>query len=348
MPKITVLIGIYNCAPTLPEALDSLLAQTCQDFKIVLCDDGSTDDTAAVVQRFQQQFSLTADGVVGYATWYKISYIYVAVKKLAELGSEGEVPNQDSVGNAEGAFPGTNLTVGSSGTAVRQVQYWLNTVRGYIDGLPLLAVDGQYGTATAEAVRIFQRWAGLTADGIVGPATWNKLYREFSSVILEEDTELGYVTEYPGTALRQGSRSAAVRTLQFWLLVISDEYPQVPAIEVDGSYGPATAAAVRAFQQVFGLTADGVVSGQLWECAETYPHLTSVTYEGNGSPLMLSVQKELGVPTPTGIIGSGTIAMLQGWLYLHGYSCAADKAGVLGDATARAVQQSLNDGRWKA
>lgn len=117
------------------------------------------------------------------------------------------------------------------------------------------------------------------------------------------------------------------------------------ALDVDGYLGPQS---VAEWQRQRGLTADGVVSGQLWECAETYPHLTSVTYEGDGSPLMLSVQKELGVPDPTGIIGSGTIAMLQGWLYLHGYSCAADKAGVLGDATARAVQQSLNDGRWKA
>ncbi len=221
-------------------------------------------DTAAVVRRFQRQFNLTADGVVGYSTWYKISYIYVAVKKLAELGSEGEFPNQDSVGNAEGNFPGTNLTIGSSGTSVRLVQYWLNTVRGYIEGLPLLTIDGNYGQATAAAVRTFQTWAGLTADGIVGPATWNALYREFSSVILEENTELGYVTEYPGTPLRQGSRGSAVRTLQFWLLVVSDEYPQVPAIEVDGSYGPATTAAVRAFQQAFGLTADGVVGPATW------------------------------------------------------------------------------------
>lgn len=221
-------------------------------------------DTAAVVRRFQQQFNLSADGVVGYSTWYKISYIYVAVKKLAELGSEGEFPNQDSVGNAEGSFPGTNLTLGSSGTAVRQIQYWLNTVRGYIPGLPLLTIDGSFGPATAAAVRTFQTWAGLTADGIVGRATWNALYREFASVILEENTELGYVTEYPGTALRQGSRGSAVRTLQFWLLVVSDEYSQIPAIEVDGSFGPATTAAVRAFQQVFGLTVDGVVGPATW------------------------------------------------------------------------------------
>ena len=51
MTRISVLMGIYNCAPTLQEALDSLYAQTFQDFKIILCDDGSKDDTLAIAER---------------------------------------------------------------------------------------------------------------------------------------------------------------------------------------------------------------------------------------------------------------------------------------------------------
>lgn len=50
MERISVLMGIYNCAPTLQEALDSLYAQTYQGFKIILCDDGSTDDTLKVAE----------------------------------------------------------------------------------------------------------------------------------------------------------------------------------------------------------------------------------------------------------------------------------------------------------
>lgn len=45
MPKISVIMGIYNCASTLQEALDSLYAQTYQDFEIILCEDGSKDNT---------------------------------------------------------------------------------------------------------------------------------------------------------------------------------------------------------------------------------------------------------------------------------------------------------------
>lgn len=47
-PRISVIVGIYNCAPYLVEALDSLYAQTYQDFKIILCEDGSSDDTYQV------------------------------------------------------------------------------------------------------------------------------------------------------------------------------------------------------------------------------------------------------------------------------------------------------------
>ncbi len=50
MARVSVLMGIYNCAPYLQEALDSLYAQTFQDFKIILCDDGSTDDTLAIAK----------------------------------------------------------------------------------------------------------------------------------------------------------------------------------------------------------------------------------------------------------------------------------------------------------
>ena len=55
MARISVIMGIYNCASTLVEALDSLYAQTYQGFKIILCEDGSTDDTYDVAQRYASQ-----------------------------------------------------------------------------------------------------------------------------------------------------------------------------------------------------------------------------------------------------------------------------------------------------
>ena len=52
MARISVIMGIYNCAPTLVEALDSLYAQTYKDFKIILCEDGSSDNTYEVARQY--------------------------------------------------------------------------------------------------------------------------------------------------------------------------------------------------------------------------------------------------------------------------------------------------------
>lgn len=57
MPKVSVIMGIYNCAPYLQEALDSLYAQTFQDFEIVLCEDGSSDNTYEIAQENQKNHS---------------------------------------------------------------------------------------------------------------------------------------------------------------------------------------------------------------------------------------------------------------------------------------------------
>lgn len=51
-PRISVIIGVYNCSSTLIEALESLEKQTFKDFKVILCDDGSTDNTLVLAQEW--------------------------------------------------------------------------------------------------------------------------------------------------------------------------------------------------------------------------------------------------------------------------------------------------------
>lgn len=51
-PTSSVVIAAYNCAATIAQALDSVLAQTFQDFEVIVVDDGSTDETAARVQSY--------------------------------------------------------------------------------------------------------------------------------------------------------------------------------------------------------------------------------------------------------------------------------------------------------
>lgn len=49
-------MAIYNCADTLPNAIDSLYNQTYKKFKLILCDDGSTDNTYEVAEEYAQKF----------------------------------------------------------------------------------------------------------------------------------------------------------------------------------------------------------------------------------------------------------------------------------------------------
>ena len=55
--RISVIMGIYNCATTLVEALDSLYAQTYQNFQIIMCDDGSIDNTFTIAQEYAKNHS---------------------------------------------------------------------------------------------------------------------------------------------------------------------------------------------------------------------------------------------------------------------------------------------------
>jgi glycosyltransferase EpsE len=55
-PRITILMAIYNCATTLEEAIDSLYAQTFKDFKLVLCDDASTDSTFEIAKSYADRY----------------------------------------------------------------------------------------------------------------------------------------------------------------------------------------------------------------------------------------------------------------------------------------------------
>lgn len=56
MPRVSVIMPAYNAAAFLPEALDSVLAQTYRDWEIVVADDGSTDATRAVIEAREPDF----------------------------------------------------------------------------------------------------------------------------------------------------------------------------------------------------------------------------------------------------------------------------------------------------
>ena len=53
MPLVSVVLPTYNRAPTLGRAIESVLAQTCENLELIVIDDGSTDDTSDVIAHYQ-------------------------------------------------------------------------------------------------------------------------------------------------------------------------------------------------------------------------------------------------------------------------------------------------------
>ena len=74
----------------------------------------------------------------------------------------------------------------------------------------------------------------------------------------------GSPSSYPGFDLTVGSNGEPVRQTQEFLNRIAQNYPLIPKVAVDGTYGESTAEAVRVFQGIFNLPKTGVVDYATW------------------------------------------------------------------------------------
>jgi peptidoglycan hydrolase-like protein with peptidoglycan-binding domain len=224
---------------------------------------GATTDLA--VKAFQRTFNMTSDGIVGRATWYKISFVYVSVIKLGELNSEGE---RIGIGNTP---PSSVLRLGATGADVLELQFILDSIEPFYASLPAVIKDSYFGYETQNAVVEFQRYFGLDADGIVGSRTWEKLYSVYKgifdngSVQIPDNGDGGADgPSYPGVLLSLGSSGGDVRLIQQYLSAIRIVYNSVLPLVVNGRFDMATEDAVKSFQNEFVLKEDGVVGPQTW------------------------------------------------------------------------------------
>ena len=224
--------------------------------------DGLFDvNTELAVRNFQEIFNLTPDGIVGKATWYKIKSIFNAVKGIADLQSEGLTLDE-----INRIFPRV-LAPGDRGIGVRDLQYYLNFVAYFDQNIPSVSSDGVYGEQTRVAVEAFQRAEGLPVDGVVGRDTWNALVRRYDRLLATLPESVGDESEdiYPGRYLSLGQSGADVRNLQRLINRAAEKNPYIPSVTVDGDFGEATLAAVRAVQENNGIDPGGVVGPVTWE-----------------------------------------------------------------------------------
>ncbi len=238
--------------------------------------------TEEAVRTFQKLFNLAQDGIVGQATWYRVMYLYTSVKRLAELDSEGI-----SLEEASHQYP-SQLAEGSTGIGVRLLQYYLSVLAQFYPSIPAPPIDGTFGKETTASVRAFQLWDGLAVDGIVGRQTWYALYDAYRAIVsaVPQGTTQAGIPLFPGTPLVRGESGENVTRMQEALNYIAGTYPEIGTFPVTGYYGDQTAQAVRSFQELFGLDADGAIGaiGAItWDTiASVYADLQSGTQVAPG------------------------------------------------------------------
>lgn len=161
------------------------------------------------------------------------------------------------------------LRKGAKGDNVVALQTGL-AAKGYYTG----KIDGIFGAGTLKAVKAFQKAESLKVDGLAGKATQARL-TELTGVVFEEEDDDVVVepvdpdkpkTLFAGDyrTMQFGTAGTRVRILQRALMALGFD------VTVDGDYGSTTYRAVKAFQTVVGLTADGKCGKKTMQKLEAY------------------------------------------------------------------------------
>ena len=182
----------------------------------------------ALIAYICQQYGLTANAIVGHRDLDQTSCpgdtLYSLLPQLRTAVAAA----------LSGATPGRMWPIirrGTPATGLATTIQYLLRAKG-----ATITADGAFGTGTETAIKSFQSANGLTADGIVGASTWEKLI----------------------VTLRAGDSGEAVKALQNQLST------QGYSATVDGAFGPGTTSQVQSFQANRQLTVDGVVGLNSW------------------------------------------------------------------------------------
>ena len=232
--------------------------------------------------------------------------------KTAATVAPGAQSWQTSTQDYNAGYP--VLRVGSTGSDVSDLQARL-TELGYYTG----TIDGKYSTGTQSAVTEFQSRNGLTADGIAGRATQDKLY----SASAQPKTVSASAVDSGYTLLKEGASGLEVRKLQGRLAELG-----YYAGGVDGIYGSTTTSAVKAFQRANGLSGDGQAGSQ------TQTKLYSASAKYAASPVATANPDQTRTLT-VGMTGNDVYALQERLIELNYLSGVAD--GVFGAETQNAL-----------
>ncbi|NKF07161.1 peptidoglycan-binding protein [Clostridium gasigenes] len=287
--RATVIEGVPESYPGAPLRLNDInenvkiiqkqLNRISKNFpaipKIVSVEGKFDKQTEDSVKTFQKVFNLTQDGIVGRATWYRISDIYVGVKRLAELNQEPEIDEENQKPGVERQYPGYVLKENLVGEDIKWLQTYLQAISRVYKKIPRIEVDGVFNKGTKNAVIAFQKEFELNDDGNVGVNDWNKLISVYDSLDSGKNINKSDILySYPGFNLELGDKDGYVTVLQQYINVIAKNNYRIDEIPVTGEFDNNTKIAVEKLQKEFGLEVSGIVDEITWEkISSTYEDL---------------------------------------------------------------------------
>lgn len=149
----TIIDELFASYLSRPNVRQPILTQYC-DGRRVTCPNWLT------------QWGSQSLGEQGYSAIEILRYFY---------GDNMYINTAEQISGIPASWPGYNLTQGSTGDKVRQMQEQLNVIAGAYPAIPRVTEDGIYGPGTAAAVREFQSVFGLPVTGVVDYATWYRI-----------------------------------------------------------------------------------------------------------------------------------------------------------------------------
>ena len=129
--------------------------------------------TEASVRSFQRVYGLPETGIVDEATWNDLYRAYA--------GIAASIPKEDAEW-IPALYPGTVLQEGITSEDVRILQTYLTYIHNTVQEVPAVRSTGYFGPLTKASVTAFQRYAGLTPNGVVGAVTWDAVAGLYSDL----------------------------------------------------------------------------------------------------------------------------------------------------------------------
>ena len=137
---------------------------------LISIDGTYSQSTADAVSAFQSFYGATPTGIVDEETWNLLKQIYIqTIDSLPDT----------FYGERAKLFPGYFLAEGMQNEDVEALQTYLSYIADFYTEIPKIPITGYFGSQTRDAVTVFQRLFGITANGIVGANTWSAIASQY-------------------------------------------------------------------------------------------------------------------------------------------------------------------------